>query len=219
MISSYVGGIVALLLLTSFIKILLTLSILRVGLGLEGFALGTASVALALAFSLLTFEPNLGPNAALKALELEAGNSEQLEQRFRPFLERYTDKDLLQRISAVIEKSGRSSLNTAKPEKQTSANVSAQDRDEESSNKLQSPKQTAWGVLVACFMISEVRSAFSLGLILLLPFFIIDLLVLNLFGLFSINTVSQRLVAVPLKLMLFVALDGWTRVSEALLRL
>lgn len=219
MISSYVGGVVALLLLTSFIKILLTLSILRVGLGLEGFALGTASVALALAFSLLTFEPNLGPNAALKALEQQAGNSEQLEQRFRPFLERYTDIELLKRISAVVEKSERSSLSTTQLGAERLLNANSNDKEAESNNKLQSPKETAWGVLVACFMISEVRSAFSLGLILLLPFFIIDLLVLNLFGLFSINTVSQRLVAVPLKLMLFVALDGWTRLSEALLRL
>ncbi|HPH29905.1 MAG TPA: EscR/YscR/HrcR family type III secretion system export apparatus protein, partial [Pseudomonadota bacterium] len=72
-------------------------------------------------------------------------------------------------------------------------------------------------VLLPAFAISELRVAFLLGVLLLLPFLLIDLLCAVLLSGLSLGSLSPRAVALPFKLLLFVLCDGWHLLIRSLL--
>jgi len=73
-------------------------------------------------------------------------------------------------------------------------------------------------VLAPAFVTSELQEAFAIGFLLLLPFLVLDLVVgLSLTSL-GLNQVPPAAIALPLKLLLFVAIDGWRLLAEGLLR-
>ena len=71
-------------------------------------------------------------------------------------------------------------------------------------------------VLVPGFTVSELTSAFKTGFILYLAFLLIDLIVANILLALGMSMVSPTIIAVPFKLLLFVALDGWARLLQGL---
>lgn len=71
-------------------------------------------------------------------------------------------------------------------------------------------------ILVPAFMITELTEAFKIGFLLYLPFIVIDLLVSNVLLALGMMMVSPTTISLPLKLLLFVAVDGWTRLIEGL---
>lgn len=73
-------------------------------------------------------------------------------------------------------------------------------------------------VLAPAFVTSELKSAFSIAILLLLPFLLIDVLVAVAIGVVGLPSLSPQTVALPLKLLLFVAVDGWRLLIEGLLR-
>ncbi|MCB9522751.1 MAG: EscR/YscR/HrcR family type III secretion system export apparatus protein [Myxococcales bacterium] len=62
---------------------------------------------------------------------------------------------------------------------------------------------------ITAFLISELGAAFELGVLLLLPFLVVDLLVANTLTTVGFAGLPPPLVALPFKLLLFVAVDGW----------
>ena len=66
-------------------------------------------------------------------------------------------------------------------------------------------------------MVSQLKEAFYLGLIFLIPFVVVDLVVTNVMMLLGITQLSAVLVSLPIKLLLFVSIDGWMLVSQRLL--
>lgn len=72
------------------------------------------------------------------------------------------------------------------------------------------------GVYMPAFVVSELSRAFQIGFLLYLPFVIIDLIVANVLLALGMASLSPVTVSLPLKLLLFVALDGWKRLLEAL---
>ena len=73
-------------------------------------------------------------------------------------------------------------------------------------------------VLAPAFVTSELKAAFSIAVLLLLPFLLIDVLVAVAIGVVGLPSLSPQTVALPLKLLLFVAVDGWRLLIEGLLR-
>ncbi|WLQ14768.1 type III secretion system export apparatus subunit SctR [Hahella aquimaris] len=71
-------------------------------------------------------------------------------------------------------------------------------------------------VLVPSFTISELKSAFEIGFLLYLPFIAIDLIVSNILLAMGMMMVSPMTISLPFKLLLFVLLDGWTRLTHGL---
>lgn len=71
-------------------------------------------------------------------------------------------------------------------------------------------------VLMPAFMVSELSRAFQIGFLLYLPFIVIDLIVANILLALGMSSLSPVTVSLPLKLLLFIALDGWKRLLEAL---
>jgi flagellar biosynthetic protein FliP len=73
-------------------------------------------------------------------------------------------------------------------------------------------------VLVPAFMISELRRGFEIGLLIILPFLIIDLIVATLIMTMGMMMMPPTVVALPMKLMFFVLIDGWNLLVGSLLR-
>jgi type III secretion protein R len=71
-------------------------------------------------------------------------------------------------------------------------------------------------VLVPAFVTSQLYEAFALGFALYLPFLIIDLVVANVLLALGMQMLSPTQVSLPFKLLLFVAIDGWALLSQAL---
>ncbi len=73
-------------------------------------------------------------------------------------------------------------------------------------------------ILLPAFATSELKTAFQIGILLFLPFLIIDLVVASVLMALGMMMVSPVLIALPFKLMLFVAVDGWALVTASLAR-
>lgn len=71
--------------------------------------------------------------------------------------------------------------------------------------------------LLPAFLVSELETAFTIGLRLLLPFLVLDILVATLVVSTGLVMLPPSLVSLPLKLLVFVTADGWTLVVRALL--
>ncbi len=71
-------------------------------------------------------------------------------------------------------------------------------------------------VLVPAFMLSELRAAFSAGFILFLPFLLIDLVVAAVLMALGMMMVPPASISLPLKLLLFVLIDGWALLLRAI---
>jgi flagellar biosynthetic protein FliP len=72
--------------------------------------------------------------------------------------------------------------------------------------------QAPFGVLVPAFLVGELRSAFAIGVALYLPFLAIDLAVAAVLMSLGMMMLSPPIVSLPLKLLLFVSVDGWALV-------
>lgn len=71
-------------------------------------------------------------------------------------------------------------------------------------------------VLMPAFVVSELTAAFQIGFLLYLPFVVIDLIVSNVLLALGMMMVSPSTISLPLKLFLFVMVDGWTRLLHGL---
>ena len=75
---------------------------------------------------------------------------------------------------------------------------------------------TDFAVLMPAFLVSEITAAFQIGFLLFLPFIVIDLVISNILLAMGMMMVSPVTISLPLKLFLFVMLDGWTRLIQGL---
>ncbi|HLO75759.1 MAG TPA: type III secretion system export apparatus subunit SctR [Magnetospirillum sp.] len=71
-------------------------------------------------------------------------------------------------------------------------------------------------VLAPSFTVSELSAAFKIGFLIYLPFVVIDLIVSNILLAMGMMMVSPMTISLPLKLFLFVMVDGWARLIEGL---
>jgi type III secretion protein R len=78
-------------------------------------------------------------------------------------------------------------------------------------------KEDDFLILVPAFMVSELVAAFKIGFLLFLPFIVIDLIVSNILLAMGMMMVSPVMISIPLKLFLFVMVDGWTRLIQGLI--
>ncbi|HZL18935.1 MAG TPA: type III secretion system export apparatus subunit SctR [Polyangia bacterium] len=74
-----------------------------------------------------------------------------------------------------------------------------------------------FGVIVPAFITSELRRAFQIGFLLFIPFLVVDMVVANLLLALGMHMLSPTTVSLPFKLLLFVLADGWQLVIRGLL--
>jgi flagellar biosynthesis protein FliP len=184
-----------LLALTCFTRIAVVLSFLRHGLGAQGVPPNQVTVGLALFLTMFIMAPTaevLYRDAGRPYMENKLTEVQALEAATPPLrrflLPQTRDADL-----ALFYRLGKEAL----PER---------------------PEQVKLRMLVPAFIISELRTSCEMGFLVLIPFLIIDLLVASLLTAMGMVMVPPGPVALPLKLLLFVLVDGWSLVVTSLAR-
>ena len=84
--------------------------------------------------------------------------------------------------------------------------------------KTLSKNQNSIGVLIAGFTLSELREAFLMSVTILIPFVAVDIVLANILVGMGMNMVSPSVIALPIKLLLFVYSDAWRVIFESLVR-
>lgn len=74
---------------------------------------------------------------------------------------------------------------------------------------IQSPEQAPMTVLIPAFITSELKTAFQIGFMLFVPFLVLDLVVASILMAMGMMMLSPMIVSLPFKIMLFVLVDGW----------
>ena len=89
--------------------------------------------------------------------------------------------------------------------------------DASDTKKPKDTEQLSLTTIIPAFILSELKSAFIIGVMVLLPFLIIDLVVSS--GLMSLGMMMLPpvFVSLPFKLLLFVMVDGWALIAHALI--
>jgi type III secretion protein R len=186
----------ALVLLTSFLKMAVVLSIARSAIGAPQVPPTTAVTGLALVLTMLVMTPVARRTADLLS---EAPRAASLDARL----------DALQRASGPL----RDFLaRFARPDDRAAFLDVARRLAPEGP----APDEHDLAVLAPAFVVSELRRAFTIGFLVFLPFLVVDLAVGNALLALGLTQVSPASVALPLKLLLFVAVDGWKVLARAL---
>jgi type III secretion protein R len=71
-------------------------------------------------------------------------------------------------------------------------------------------------VVLPAFSVSELSAAFQIGFLIFLPFLVIDLVVANILMAMGMQMLTPTTVSLPFKLLLFVLVDGWVKLSHGL---
>lgn len=179
---------------TSFTRIVVALSLLRTGIGAPGVPPNPVIISLALFLSFFVMQPTFE-----KAWEAGAA----------PYADGTLDeKAALERASAPLRDF---MLGQVRPD-DLSLFV-------ELSRKPAPERATMpMGVLVPAFMISELRRAFEIGFLLLLPFLVIDLAVSAVLMAMGMMMLPPTSIALPMKIIFFVLVDGWSLVAGSLVK-
>jgi flagellar biosynthetic protein FliP len=82
----------------------------------------------------------------------------------------------------------------------------------------ESPELVPLRILIPAFLISELRRAFEIGFLIYLPFVIIDMVVSSILMAMGMMMLPPVVVSLPLKLIFFVLVDGWTLLASSLIR-
>ncbi len=182
-----------LLLMTSFTRYVVVLALARNGLGLQGVPPNQVLIGLALFMTFFTMGPvfsQVNERALQPALAGEIRTETALERGFAPlraFMLDHTDPEDLRMF---LEASGRTASG---------------------------PRDVPAGALVPAFVISELRRAFTIGFLVFLPFLVIDLVVSSVLMSLGMVMVPPVVISLPLKLLLFVLVDGWGLIVGSLM--
>jgi len=184
-----------LVMMTSFTRIVVVLSLLRTALGTATAPPNAVIVSLALFLTAFVMGPAL-QQAYDSGMRPLINNEITVEQAF----ERSSEP-----LRAFMLK------NVREKDLQLFANLSAEARPEKAEN-------LSLRILVPAFMISELRRAFEIGFLLFLPFLIIDLVIASVLMSMGMMMLPPVVVSLPFKLIFFVLVDGWSLVAGSLVQ-
>ncbi len=83
-------------------------------------------------------------------------------------------------------------------------------------SEIESPEKTPFTLLMPAFVTSELKTAFQIGFLIFIPFVVIDLVVASVLMSMGMMMLSPMIVSLPFKLMLFVLVDGWALIMGTL---
>jgi flagellar biosynthetic protein FliP len=184
-----------LVMVTSFTRIVVVLSLLRTALGTATAPPNAVIMSLALFLTAFVMGPTFqrAYDIGIRPLMNNEINAEQAFDRssepFRGFM-----------LKNVREKDLRLFMDLAKEAPPPS------------------PEDMSLRILVPAFMISELRRAFEIGFLLFLPFLIIDLVVASILMSMGMMMLPPVVVSLPFKLIFFVLVDGWSLIAGSLVQ-
>ncbi len=183
------------IMVTSFTRIVVVLSMLRSAMGLQQSPPNTVLISLALFLTAFIMEPvfTVAYNDGIKPLmEEQISEDEAFEKTAAPFrtfmLANTREKDLkLFMDMAGVE-------------------------------QFEDPDDTELRMLVPAFMISELKRAFEIGFLIFIPFLIIDMLVASILMAMGMMMLPPVIVSLPFKIIFFVMIDGWYMLAGSLVQ-
>jgi flagellar biosynthetic protein FliP len=181
------------LMMTSFLRILIVLSILRQALGLQGSPPTQVLVGLSLFLSLFIMAPTIDMVNTVAiapyadgALEADAAIAAAGEA-FHEFMLRQTREANLIMFADIA-----------------------------GAGQFENGKEIPFSILLPSFVTSELETAFQIGFMLFLPFLVIDLVVASVLMSLGMMMLSPTIISLPFKLLLFVLVDGWSLLMGSL---
>lgn len=180
--------------MTCFVRIVVVLSMLRHAIGLMESPPNIVIITLALFLTLFSMQPvleRLNEDAVQPLLNGRMRVEVAAERGAGPIKEFMVRQTREQDLGLMIELAG--------------------------AERPQSLEDVRLQHLIPAFMLSELRTAFQIGFIIFLPFLLIDLIVASVLMALGMMMVPPSTVSVPLKLLLFVLIDGWNIVTRSLL--
>jgi flagellar biosynthetic protein FliP len=180
--------------MTSFIRIVIVLSMLRHALGMQETPPNTVIISLALFLTLFTM------SSTLQEINTKA---------FQPYASGTLETD---KAAAAAIKPLREFMVRQTREADLALMVEL--------SRAERPKtvdEVSLVQLVPAFMLSELRSAFQIGFVVFLPFLLIDLIVSSALMSLGMMMVPPASISLPLKILMFVLIDGWNVVVRSLL--
>ena len=180
--------------MTSFLRYSIVLSILKTAMGTQQIPPAIVLVGMSLVLTIYTMAPIFGDiyNRINPIMQRNGSIVEVIEQGSEPL------KTFMMRQTRQTDVAFFIELSRNKPP--------------------ESPKDlTIWEVAPA-FMISELRTAFEIGFIIFIPFIVIDLVVANILLALGMMMLSPTIISLPFKILIFVAVDGWSLIVNGLVQ-
>ena len=183
-----------LILLTSFTRIAIVLSLVRNAIGLQSIPPNQVIVGLAVFLSLFVMRPTFEQinNEALQPLlKNEITQMEAYTKALTPlrvFMLKQTGTRELKMMMAVSKE-----------------------------KKPATPKDVSNATLIPAFILSELRIAFIIGFVIFIPFLVIDLVVSSSLMSMGMMMLPPVVISLPFKLLLFVLVDGWSVIVKSLI--
>jgi len=186
-----------LIMVTSFTRFVIALSFLRSGLGLQTTPANLIMISLALFMTFYVMAPTLdkswqdGVKPLIEAKITEEQAYDRIVTPFKVFMR-----------SNVREKDVRLFEDLAREKLHLKADAG----------------DIEMRVLIPAFMISELRRAFEIGFLIVLPFLVIDMVVATLTMSMGMMMLPPTTVSLPFKVLFFVLIDGWNQIVGSLVR-
>jgi flagellar biosynthetic protein FliP len=180
---------------TSFLRTVVVLSFLRIGMGTAQTPPNQVMIGIALFLTLFTMSPVISQIKEVAYEPYQRGELTELQAVERGivpvkrFMLRQTREEDLRMFHAAT--------NTPIP---------------------QTPDEVSITMALPAFAISELTTGFQMGVVILLPFLVVDLAVASLLMSMGMIMVPPATLSLPIKLLLFVLVDGWNLVTGSILR-
>ena len=182
-----------LLMMTSFVRIIIVMSLLRQALGTAQTPPNQVLLGLALFLTIFIMMPVFSAvydEAITPYFNEDIGFEEAVEVAGGPFRTFMLNQTRESDIALFVEIAG--------------------------NTEVVEPADVPFSTLVPAFITSELKSAFSIGFIIYIPFVVIDLVVASVLMSMGMMMLSPMMISMPFKLMLFVLVDGWTLIMGSL---
>ncbi len=197
----------AIMLLTSFLKIIVVLSLLRQALGLQQTPPNQVLNGMALLITIyVMFPTGLAMYQAAEGIIRTQAPREVLSPEAATFIINVVDK-AKEPLKGFLER------NCAPKHVANFYKLAYRIFPEPYKAEL---KQTDLIILIPAFITSQLKTAFEIGVLIYLPFFVIDLVVSNILLAMGMMMLSPLTIALPIKLLLLVLVDGWTVIIQGL---
>jgi flagellar biosynthetic protein FliP len=178
---------------TSFVRIVVVLSLLRTAIGLQNAPPNSVVISLSLFLTAFVMAPTLQAayTAGIQPYMAETITLEQAIPRALAPVQAFMGQHANPQDVALF------------------ANMAKVDN-------IQSPEQAPFHVLAPAFMISELKRAFEIGFMVFLPFLVIDLVVSSILMAMGMMMLPPVTISLPFKLIFFVLVDGWRMLAGSL---
>lgn len=180
------------ILMTSFTRIVVVMSILRQAMGLQQTPSNQVIIGIALFLTFFIMSPvldKINADAIQPYINEEVTAQEAFNAAQQPLKQFMLKQTRVKDLESFVNMSG---------------------------SEATDPQEVPMTVLIPAFITSELKTAFQIGFMLFLPFLIIDLVVASVLMAMGMMMLSPMIVSLPFKLMLFVLVDGWNLILSTL---